>query len=174
MVCLYRIIFLPFPISSLREFNQKCRNVNPNSVNTATDLSDAVKTCLVKVLLKCNLRENYCTYKKNYYLHYSFKDPPFVTNLTKQDIEEGLPLSVICGAIPGNPINTSYFWTSEDNKDFIIQLGATLRLSNIQRNSSGIYKCTAENTYSDGKKGKHSMSMVVNVLCKSTVIFATL
>lgn len=99
--------------------------------------------------------------------------PPFVTNLSKQNIKEGQQLSVICRAIPGNPIDTSYFWTREDNKDFIKQSRATLQLSNIQRNSSGIYICTAENTYNDGSQGKHSMSMVVNVLYKPVVTIIT-
>lgn len=35
-----------------------------------------------------------------------------------------------------------------------------------QRNSSGTYKCTAENSYHNGERGTHSQSFAVNVQCK--------
>lgn len=91
-------------------------------------------------------------------------DPPLVKNLSQQNIIEGYNLSVTCEATDGNPISTSLFWTKADNPLFK-QEGATLELPNIQRTRSGIYTCTAENTFLDGKKGKHSQSMVVNVQC---------
>ena len=89
--------------------------------------------------------------------------PPLVSNLTQQDIIEGRNLSVTCLSIPGNPNNTSFSWTGVNN---FKNDGKILNLENINRNSSGNYKCTAENTYSDGTKGNDSQTMVVNVLCK--------
>lgn len=52
----------------------------------------------------------------------------------------------------------------EDNPGFR-QNETTLQLYKIQRTSSGTYKCTAENNYSNGEKGTHIQTMVVNVLC---------
>lgn len=94
-----------------------------------------------------------------------FKDPPSVNNMTGTDIVEGLPLSITCRANPGNPNFTTLFWTKVDGQG-LIQNGSTLRISNIQRSSSGTYVCTAENIYYNGKKGIHSQSMFVNVLCE--------
>lgn len=100
-----------------------------------------------------------------------FKDPPSVGNLTRNlDRIEGNSLSINCHANPGNPKNTTYYWTKVDNRGFI-QNGSTLQLSNIQRNSSGTYICTAENSFYNGDKGKHNQSMFVNVLCKWKKIF---
>lgn len=52
-----------------------------------------------------------------------------------------------------------------DNPDFR-ENGATLLLPDIQKASSGTYKCTAENKYNNKDKGLHSQQMVVDVLCK--------
>lgn len=93
-----------------------------------------------------------------------FTDPPLVENLSPKDIIEGQNLSVVCEATDGNPSLTSIFWTKADNPSFK-QDGATLDLPSIQRTSSGIYRCTAENTFFNGKKGTHTQSMVVNVQC---------
>eukprot|EP00105_Crassostrea_gigas_P023187 XP_011442936.1 PREDICTED: contactin-5 isoform X2 [Crassostrea gigas] len=83
--------------------------------------------------------------------------------LSQQDILEGRNLSVTCKATPGNPSLTTFYWTKVDIQGFR-QNGATLHIPNIQRNSSGTYRCTAENSYSNGEKGTHNQSMVVNVL----------
>lgn len=92
-------------------------------------------------------------------------DPPLVNALSDQDIIEEGNLSVTCNATPGNPSSITYFWTKVDNSG-LRQNGATLQLHKIKRSSSGIYKCTAENSYSNGEKGSDSQSMSVNVLCK--------
>nr|XP_034300634.1 B-cell receptor CD22-like [Crassostrea gigas] len=92
--------------------------------------------------------------------------PPFVNLLSKQNILEGRNLSVTCQAIPGNPRFTTFYWTKADR---FRRNGATLQLPDIQRNSSGTYICTAENSYNNGKKGTHSQPMVVNVLYQPRV-----
>lgn len=79
---------------------------------------------------------------------------------------EGIDLSVTCTVTKGNPSSTIVFWTKVDNSVFRYN-GSTLQLPNIQRNSSGTYKCTAENSYSNGKKGTDSQFTVVNVQCRS-------
>lgn len=94
--------------------------------------------------------------------------PPKVHMLSQQDILEGRNLSVTCKATPGNPSLTTFYWTKVDIQGFR-QNGATLHIPNIQRNSSGTYRCTAENNYSNGEKGTHNQSMVVNVLCMRSV-----
>lgn len=91
--------------------------------------------------------------------------PPLVSNLRPLKIIEGMDLSVICNATPGNPNSTTFFWTRVNKLEFR-QNGTTLVLNSIQRNSSGIYNCTAENTYYGERKGNHSQSMEVDVLCK--------
>lgn len=85
--------------------------------------------------------------------------------LFQKNIIEGGNISINCSADPGNPKNITFFWTWVNIKSFR-QNGTTLNLPNIQRNSSGNYKCTAENMYNNGKKGSHSQIMVINVLCK--------
>ena len=85
-------------------------------------------------------------------------------HLTQKDIIETQDLFIICGANPGNPNLTIFVWTKVDSE--FRQNGSTLQLPNIQRTSSGTYRCTAVNTYSSGAKGAHSQTMVVNVLCR--------
>lgn len=97
-------------------------------------------------------------------------DPPIVHTLSQQDIIEGKDLSVNCTATPGNPSATTLYWTKVDNPGFR-QNGPTLHLLDIQRTSSGTYKCTAENNYGNGEKGRNSQSMIINVLCKIAFIY---
>lgn len=93
-------------------------------------------------------------------------DPPTIKTLSQEDIIEGRRLSVTCRATPGNPGSTTYFWTKVNDTDFTQRNEATLLLPNIEKTSSGTYKCTAENSYSNEEKGTDSQSMVVNVQCK--------
>ena len=95
----------------------------------------------------------------------SFSDPPSVLTLAQQITIEHEDLSVTCKAIPGNPNYTTFYWTNLNNPGFK-QNFSELRLPHIQRNSSGTYRCTAENTYSNREKGTNNKYMVVNVLCK--------
>lgn len=95
-------------------------------------------------------------------------DPPKINTLFQQDIIEGGALSVPCQVTPGNPSATTVSWTKVDNSRFR-QNGFTLQLPYIQRTSSGTYRCTAENNYSNGEKGTQYQSMVVNVLCMRSV-----
>lgn len=95
-------------------------------------------------------------------------NPPTVIALFNQSIIEGRDLSVTCQASPGNPNSTTFYWTNVDNTGFR-QYGPTLQFPNIQRTSSGTYKCTAENIYSNGRKGTHSQSMVISVFYSPSV-----
>lgn len=98
-------------------------------------------------------------------LHVLYTDPPTIKTLSQQDIVEGRALLVTCQAVSGYPNSTTFYWTKENNPGFR-QNGSTLHIPNIQRTSSGTYRCTAENNYSIGEKGTHSQSMDVNVLCE--------
>ena len=82
-------------------------------------------------------------------------------HLAQKDIIEAQNLFIICGANPGNPNLTIFVWTKVDSG--FRQNGSTLQLPNIQRTSSGTYRCTAENTYSNGEKGTNSQNMVIDV-----------
>ncbi|XP_078310226.1 cell adhesion molecule CEACAM1-like isoform X2 [Crassostrea virginica] len=93
---------------------------------------------------------------------------PYVLPLAKQHFIEGGNLLVTCNATQGNPSSTAIFWTKSNDPGFR-QTGITLRLPNIHRNSSGIYKCTAENTYSNREKGTNSRDMVIDVLYKPVI-----
>ncbi|XP_078310222.1 uncharacterized protein LOC111134632 isoform X2 [Crassostrea virginica] len=93
--------------------------------------------------------------------------PPSVIHLAQKDIIEAQNLFIICGANLGNPNLTIFAWTKVDSG--FKQNGSTLQLPNIQRTSSGTYRCTAENTYSNGAKGVNSQTMVVNVLYKPMI-----
>lgn len=83
-----------------------------------------------------------------------------------RDIIKGRTLKITCQATPGNPSSTTFYWTKEDTPGFR-QNGSILQLHTIQRTSSGIYRCTAENDYNNGEKGTGSQNMAVNVLCKN-------
>lgn len=85
--------------------------------------------------------------------------------LSQQNIIEGRNLNLTCQADPGNPRSTMFIWNMEGSSEFT-QNGATLQLLNIQRTSSGTYKCTAQNNYGNGQKGTDSQSVGVNVLCE--------
>lgn len=98
-------------------------------------------------------------------LHVVYTDPPTIKPLSQKDIVEGRALSVTCQAVSGNPNSTKFYWTKVDNSGFR-QNGSTLHIHNIQRTSSGTYRCIAENNYSNGEKGSDSQSMDVNVLCE--------
>lgn len=88
-----------------------------------------------------------------------------MNTLSQQKIIEGKDLSVTCKVTPGNPNSSTFYWTKEENQVFR-QNGQTLQLTNINRNDSGTYRCTAENSYSNGEMGTHNQTMVVDVLCK--------
>lgn len=92
-----------------------------------------------------------------------------MTALSQQNFIEGRDLSVTCQATPGNPSSTTFYWTKADNPGFK-ENGPTLRLYNIQRNSSGTYRCTAENNYNNGEKGTDSQAMIVNVQCEISIL----
>uniref|UniRef100_A0A8W8P1S0 Uncharacterized protein n=1 Tax=Magallana gigas TaxID=29159 RepID=A0A8W8P1S0_MAGGI len=94
--------------------------------------------------------------------------PPIINALSQQDITEGSHLSVTCEATPGNPNSTTFYWTKVDNSGFGHD-GPTLQLPNIQRTSSGTYRCTTENNYSNGERGTDSQAMVINVLYPPTI-----
>lgn len=79
-------------------------------------------------------------------------------------------MSFNCQATPGNPNSTTFYWTKIDNQEFR-QSGSTLHLPNIQRTNSGTYRCTTENSYSNGEKGTHSQSIIVNVQCEISIYF---
>ena len=102
-----------------------------------------------------------------------FIDPPSVIPLTQKDTIEGQDLLIICRATPGNPITTMFWWIKVNDPVFR-QNGSILEFISIQKNRSGTYKCIAENTYSSGWKGTDSQEMVVNVLCKISLLFHVL
>lgn len=92
-------------------------------------------------------------------------DPPSVNALSHQIIIERRDLSISCQTTPGHPSSNTVYWTKVDNSGFR-QDGTTLQIPNINRTSTGTYRCTAENIYSNGEKGTDSQSMLVNVLCR--------
>lgn len=88
-----------------------------------------------------------------------------MNKLDGKDIKEGDNLSVSCDATPGNPKSMTVYWTKVDDPGFR-QNGIFLQLPYIHRNSSGTYKCTAENRYNNKENGTDNQTMLVNVLCK--------
>nr|XP_034316845.1 hemicentin-2-like [Crassostrea gigas] len=94
--------------------------------------------------------------------------PPTVKTLSQQNIIEGIDVSITCQANVGNPSSTAMYWIKVDDAGFR-QNGPTLHLLDIQRTSSGTYKCTAENNYGNGEKGRNSQSMIINVLYPPTI-----
>ncbi|XP_065933058.1 kin of IRRE-like protein 3 isoform X2 [Magallana gigas] len=114
---------------------------------------------------RCTAENNYSNKEKGMHSQSMVIDvlyPPTVNALSRQDMIEGGNLSVDCLATPGNPSSTTFYWTKEDDPEFR-QKGSIIQLYTIQRNSSGTFRCTAENLYYDEERGIHSQSMVVNV-----------
>lgn len=104
------------------------------------------------------------------FLHFTFNAllivvPPRVNILSLKLQVENTNLSINCNATPGNPNTTRFLWTKVDDSTFR-KNEATLQLPKIQRTSSGTYRCTAKNTYSNGQNGSHSGEIFINVLCK--------
>lgn len=110
--------------------------------------------------LECRATNNNLPKSANTTLNIEY--PPMVNALSNQTIIEGRNLTVNCIVTPGNP-NSVTNWTKVDSQGFK-QTGAVLELPNIQRASSGTYRCTATNKFSDGNMGIHSQTMVINVL----------
>lgn len=106
--------------------------------------------------------------QERYFYSIIVLDPPAVKTLSQQYQIEGRNLTVTCLATPGNPSPVTFYWTKEDNPGFR-QNASILQLYNIQRNSSGSYRCTAETYYGNGQKGSTSQSMIVSVLCEFNV-----
>ncbi|XP_065933057.1 carcinoembryonic antigen-related cell adhesion molecule 5-like isoform X1 [Magallana gigas] len=120
---------------------------------------------------RCTAENNYSNKEKGMHSQSMVIDvlyPPVVNALSNQNTIEGGGLTVNCTATPGDPSATTFYWTKVDNQGFR-QNGAILQLYNIQRTSSGTYRCTAENNFSNKEKGMHSRSMVINVLYPPTV-----
>ena len=90
--------------------------------------------------------------------------PPIVSILSTKDVIEGSNLSVKCQASPGNPSTTTFFWTKINDREFLNN-GPLLQFYNVQKTIAGTYRCTGENTYFNGDKGRHSQDMTVDVLC---------
>ncbi|XP_065933039.1 uncharacterized protein [Magallana gigas] len=156
--------------------NNDCVNQSANPRYTYACLSDYVYTLTIPA-------ENMTEYEQGslwrceYVVNSSYRSsdviikiarPPTVHMLSQEDILEGRDLSVTCKATPGNPSSTTFYWTKVDNPGFR-KNGSTLHLPNIQRISSGTYRCTAENNYNKEEKGTDSQSMDVNVLYQPTI-----
>ncbi|XP_062566525.1 hemicentin-1-like isoform X3 [Saccostrea cucullata] len=88
--------------------------------------------------------------------------PPRVSLFSTKYPVEYSSLYVTCSATNGNPSTTLFYWKKSGDSDFQLN-DANLRLYSINRNQSGTYICTAENTYSSGSKGSDSQQLVVDV-----------
>nr|XP_034316836.1 synaptogenesis protein syg-2 isoform X4 [Crassostrea gigas] len=156
--------------------NNDCVNQSANPRYTYLCLSDNVYTLTIPA-------ENMTEYEQGslwrceYVVSSSYRSsdviikiasPPTVHMLSQQDILEERNLSITCKATPGNPSSTTFYWTKVDNPGFRHN-GSTLHLPNIQRTSSGTYRCIAENNYNNEEKGTDSQSMDVNVLYQPTI-----
>ncbi|XP_061182272.1 hemicentin-1-like [Saccostrea echinata] len=93
---------------------------------------------------------------------YLTPEPPVAHQLSPKYLVEGTNLTQKCLYDVGKPPETTVYWISQGDNTFR-QQGDTLRLTNVQRNSSGNYTCTAENQYSSGNRGRSSQSLTIDV-----------
>ncbi|XP_062603323.1 uncharacterized protein LOC134265101 [Saccostrea cucullata] len=95
--------------------------------------------------------------------------PPYVPpNLDGYHfVVENTNLSVNCGAADKNATSV-VFWEKLSDDSFK-QNGTTMELLHALRNSSGIYKCNAENFYSNGDKKTSRQYIHVKVLYEPSV-----
>uniref|UniRef100_K1R1Q4 Cell adhesion molecule 4 n=1 Tax=Magallana gigas TaxID=29159 RepID=K1R1Q4_MAGGI len=156
----------------------QCRATNnnnkpPKTANTTLNVEypPTINTLAVQnkiegrdLLVTCQATSGNPSSTTFYWTKVDNQDPPTIKTLSQQDIVEGRALFVTCQATPRNPNSTTFYWIKVDNPGFR-QNGLSLQVPNIQRTSSGTYRCTAENIYINGEKGQDSQTMVVNVLC---------
>ena len=74
-------------------------------------------------------------------------------------VEEGRNVTKECNVTAGTPPR-NYFW--KNMKTGQVTEGKLLNISNIRRNESGEYRCTANNTC-----GNESTGMFIDVHCKN-------
>ncbi|XP_052803972.1 hemicentin-1-like isoform X2 [Mya arenaria] len=87
------------------------------------------------------------------------------------DIFMGSVLNYSCPFIPGDPSQTSLYWTrSVENRQWH---GQFVSISSVQKSDAGLYTCTATNrmtpTGFPNRNGSHSGTMHLNVQYKSLV-----
>lgn len=87
--------------------------------------------------------------KKSCYIQIISIDRPEVTSILSSPyiVEEGQTVSLSCAVIDANPnTNITWRWFRTDRPYNTLFYGPNYTVSNIQRNMSGSYTCTARNS----------------------------
>ena len=97
--------------------------------------------------------------KKTPFSRSSLPVPVAVEQIQNVTVEEGRNVTKECNVTAGTPPR-NYFW--KNVKTGQVTEGKLLNISNIRRNQSGEYRCTANNTC-----GNESTGMFIDVHCKN-------
>lgn len=82
-------------------------------------------------------------------------------------IKEGEPATLVCTLHAANPnTNLTWKWTRAKSADFAIFHGQNYTISNITREKSGLYSCTASNTVGPSK----AATVNVDVQCMYSML----
>ncbi|XP_052803536.1 uncharacterized protein LOC128233749 isoform X2 [Mya arenaria] len=99
--------------------------------------------------------------------------PPKITNFTSNvEVLEGVNVSLICNATPGNPNITSYYWTTTNQTKQRIY-DRYLFIQNISRTEEDVYTCLVQNsmdpTGCQGVNGSDTASIHVDVQYEASI-----
>jgi hypothetical protein len=94
-------------------------------------------------------------------------DPPIITEIFDQNVEEGALFQMSCPVVTGNPSKTEFNWTSQDGQ--LISEKQILSITNVSRNDDMQYTCTVFNTMTPtglpSVQGVNNESFHLNVEC---------
>lgn len=99
-----------------------------------------------------------------------YTDGPKISNISnQQDITEGNNL-LVSTIVDANPVPKLVWWTKQNDANFRYD-GFVLRITNINRKSSGNYSCYVMNTLAPSGMSEINITtqhtIFVNVVCKS-------
>ncbi|XP_077862710.1 hemicentin-1-like [Saccoglossus kowalevskii] len=89
--------------------------------------------------------------------------PPSVKLSMPEVVKEGDNISMTCLVLDANPMAADITWY-KDGVD--LHIPGVYTIMDITRDSTGIYTCTATNTFHDGSDGTTSASNYLNVQCE--------
>lgn len=96
-------------------------------------------------------------------------DKPEVTIITPSPlkVQEGFESTMECKLHAANPkTNITWIWFKTDTPGYVLNYGPIYIISNIQRNRTGIYSCTANNSVGTSVADTIYVDVLCEYICK--------